>query len=154
MNCDKYAKKSTYRISKPKLNRMFKSYTLFIVLCIIVIFPNGLFNYYWTDLRTLKIFIELGIYALIFTNLIIRIPEIKIVRFSLTNGLIIFTSFELSNFFTYSLMQHSKYHENLEISILIGLILILTVTLIITIIGRMIKKRLPTSAHTAYRNLL
>ncbi len=135
-------RKSTYSILKVKLNRM-KSYKFFIALCIIVIFPNGLFNYYWPSFRTLKIFVELGIYTLIFANLIIRIPETKIIRFSLTNGIIIFTAFELSNFFTYSLTQHSRYHENLEISILFGLILILIATFTITIIGRMIKKRLP-----------
>ena len=123
---------------------MFKSFPFFIFICILAIFPNGLFNYFQPDLRTIKIFVELGIYVLIFTNLIIRIPEINIVRFSLTNGLIIFTAFELSNLFTYSLMQHSKYYENLKISILFGLFLIMTATFIITIIGRMIKKRLPT----------
>ena len=129
---------------------MFKSYKSFIVLCIIVIFPNGLFNYYWPDLRILKICVELGIYTLISANLIFRIPEIEIIRFSLINGLIIFTAFELSKFFTYSLIQHSKYQENLEISILFGLILILIATFIITIIGRMIKKTFANKKYSAF----
>ena len=127
---------------------MFKSFIFFIVLCIIAIFPNGLFNYFRPDFRTIKIVVELGIYGLIFTNLIIRTPKKNLLRFVLVNGLIIFTTFELSNYFTYTLMQHSKYSENLEISMLFGLILILTGTLVLTLIGRIIKK---TFANKGYK---
>jgi len=103
-----------------------------------------LFNYFNPDLRTIKIVVELGIYALIFINLIIRTPKTNILRFALVNGLIIYTAFELSNYFIYLLIQHSKYYENLNTSMLLGLIFILTGTLVMTIIGRIIKKRLPT----------
>jgi len=48
------------------------------------------------------------------------------------------------------LIQHSKYQENLEISILFGLILILIATFIITIIGRMIKKTFANKKYSAF----
>lgn len=127
---------------------LLKSFKFFLILCIIAVFPNGLFNFYLPEYRTLKIVIELGLYMLIFVNIILRTPNSKIPKYSMINGLILFCAFELSTLFTYSLIRHSKYMENWWFSLLLGFVVIMTGVMILTMIGRLIRKRLPTKHQT------
>lgn len=118
---------------------MYKSFVIFLILCVLVIFPNGLFNFFWSDFRLLKISIELGLYLLILINMFFRIPENKLMKYILINGIILFVAFELSNLFTYILIRNPKYFDVLWLSVLSGFVLVMTGTFILTLVGRRIK---------------
>ena len=116
------------------------TFKFFIALCVIAIFPNGLFNYYLQDWRALKILTELGIYGLIFLSILTRTPKIGFVKFVIVNGLIVFFAFEIGNFFTFIMIRQSKYFDAWIYSLIFGFILIMIGTLIFSLIGMLIKK--------------
>jgi len=122
-----------------KLLGLINSFKFFIALCIIAIFPNGLFNYFLPDWRILKISTELVIYGLIFASILLRTPKVRLIKYIIVNGLITFITFELSNFFTYILISQSKYFEDWFFSLLLGFLFVMFGTLIIALIGRLIK---------------
>jgi len=121
---------------------MFRDFRIFIALCLIFIFPHGILNLYFPDLRILKFLVEIPIFLLILTSIFFRAPQNGILKFTLINGLIFFLSFELSNYFTYLCVNNSKYFENWTFSILLGMGIIFALTLMTSLISKIVKNKI------------
>jgi len=121
---------------------MFRDFRIFIALCLIFIFPHGILNLYFPDLRILIFLVEIPIFLLILTSIFFRAPQNGILKFTLINGLIFFLSFELSNYFTYLCVNNSKYFENWTFSILLGIGIIFALTLMTSLISKIVKNKI------------
>jgi len=121
---------------------MFRDFRIFIALCLIFIFPHGILNLYFPDLRILIFLVEIPIFLLILTSIFFRAPQNGISKFTLINGLIFFLSFELSNYFTYLCVNNSKYFENWTFSILLGMGIIFALTLMTSLISKIVKNKI------------
>jgi len=121
---------------------MFRDFRIFIALCLIFIFPHGILNLYFPDLRILIFLVEIPIFLLILTSIFFRAPQNGILKFTLINGLIFFLSFELSNYFTYLCVNNSKYFENWTFSILLGMGIIFALTLMTSLISKIVKNKI------------
>jgi len=119
---------------------MLRDFRFFIVLCLILIFPNGILNHYFPDMTILKFLIEIPIFILILISIFRRTPQKDILKFSLLNGLIFFTSFELRNYFTYTMVGNSKYFENWKISLLLGIAIFFILTLMTAFSSKVLRK--------------
>ena len=133
-------------------NSFIKTFKFFIILCVVAIFPQGLFNYYIPELRNLKIISIILIGLMIIWNLFLRTPvcgNIKnLLMFSFGNGMILFLSLFFGNYFTYILIQSPKYMEHWLILTGLQLIFVLFSTFILILLNRLIKQCLPTTANT------
>lgn len=133
-----------WQLQNKYLMKILMNKTLFIILCIIMIFPHGFFNYFLPDHDVLKIITLLTGLTLISIHIAIKTPLIGFIKHSLSYGLILFAILQLSNLFTYYLIRQPKYLEHPLWMIAVGLTSCLICTLILTSTSWIIKKRLTT----------
>jgi len=133
-----------WQLQNKYLMKILKNKTMFIILCIIMIFPYGFFNYFLPDHDVLKIITLLTGLTLISIHIAIKTPLVGFIKYSLSYGLILFAILQLSNLFTYYLIRQPKYLEHPLWMIAVGLTSCLICTLILTSTSWIIKKRLTT----------
>jgi len=94
---------------------------------------------------------ELLVFALVLVNLFLRVPQHDLIRFTIKNGLLLFTSLALSSYFTYLMVNHSRYFENLRIATTIQLLVCLMLTYFVSLFGQSMweKKKRKTLANIA-----
>jgi hypothetical protein len=123
------------------MKELLRSFGLYLILCVVWTFAHGLFLKFLPDFRTAKIVTELSLFGLILFSLFLRAPQHDLIRFTAIYGLLLFTSVALSNYFTYLMLNHSKYSESLGVATTMQLILCLMFTYFVSLVGQSMREK-------------
>lgn len=120
----------------------FKTY---LFLCLVSVFVHGLFLKLLPDLRVVKIMVVSLCFMALLISIFLRTPEKGLLKFCLINGFLLFATLELSKYFTYLLIGHSKYFENWTLAFVLMFVLTMIVTYSVAIIGQRFRHTNKTS---------
>lgn len=120
---------------------LLKNYWLFILVGLISIFLPGLMNKYIPEFRLVKIAMYLLLISFITSSLIVRSNRKHFLKFVILNTLFLFLVLQFSNYFTFLLIQHSKYLEAPLFSTGFGFLAVIIYTYVFSGIGMVINTK-------------